>query len=644
MTSPTKARFSSADYGVFAAMLSVSAGIGVFFALTGGRQKTTREFLMADRSMGPFPVAMSLVASFISAITFLGTPAENYIYGISFVFYGIAYILTGLAVSRSFMPVLFRIGLTSANEYLERRFNKVIRIAGMLTFFLQMVIYMGIVIYAPALALSAVTGLHLWGSVIAIGVVCTFYTTIGGMKAVLWTDVFQVTVMMMGFLAVIIQGSINVGGIGRVFDIARDSGRLDVWDFRVDPTIRHSFWSVTIGGFFTWLAVYAVNQAQVQRYLTCGKERVAQKALLLAIIGMLVVVCCACLAGIVMYANYKDCDPVNAGYIKFSDQLIPYFVMDIFGHMPGLPGLLVSAVFSAALSTVSSGLNSLAAVTGEDIVKTISPDIEEFKYTVITKLLAAFYGIIAICMAFVASTLGDILQVALSIFGMVGGPLLGLFSLGIFFPWANSKGALVGLISGLIWSFWIGIGAQIYPPEVFKPPRSTRLCPTANSTMNSTMDYDEMMNEMTTTMMYTTAAANVTVAAARPAIAQLYALSYAWYSAAAWMVTWGVGLIVSFMTGYTKPHEVDPMLICSVVDGMYCCLPERWKKHMRCGVAKYERPDDEEKAYEDGSPGKYHPVDIKDGDNQDGAPGKYRALDKDGDAPVRENGERDTMM
>ena len=113
---PSNAVFSGADYAIFAIMLTISAGIGIFFALTGGRQKTTKEFLMADRRMNAFPVSMSLVASFISAITFLGTPAENYINGIGFILYGIAYILTGLATYRFFMPIFFRLHVTSANE------------------------------------------------------------------------------------------------------------------------------------------------------------------------------------------------------------------------------------------------------------------------------------------------------------------------------------------------------------------------------------------------------------------------------------------------------------------------------------------------------------------------------------------------
>ncbi|XP_033644942.1 sodium-coupled monocarboxylate transporter 1-like isoform X2 [Asterias rubens] len=580
--------FQPADYAVCACTLMVACGIGVYHACTGGKQKTTNEFLMANRNMNPIPVSISLVASFISAITFLGTPAENYIHGCMYWLYAPSYILTGLWTSRCFLPIFYRLRVTSAFEYLELRFNKVMRICGMLTFFLQMVIYMGIVIYAPALALSAVTGLDLWGSVIAIGLVCTFYTTIGGMKAVLWTDVFQVTIMMSGFLALIIAGSIRAGGMGEVWSIAEKGGRIDFFNFDPDPTVRHTFWSVVVGGTFTWSAVYCVNQAQVQRYLTCGKEPVAQVALLLAVIGMVVVVSLACLAGLVMYANYANCDPLTLTSVKSSDQLIPYFLMDLFHTSPGLPGLLVSAVFSAALSTVSSGLNSLAAVTGEDIVKTIWPDMDELKYTKVTKCLAATYGILCIGMAFVASFLGDVLQAALSIFGMIGGPLLGLFSLGIFFPWANSKGALFGLICGLALSFWIGIGAQVYKPFVPTPGLNADNCTALNDTMMTTED---MMTSQTMMMMTSSLAPTVEE---RPAIAALYSVSYAWYSAIAWLTVIITGLIGSFATGYTKPSEVDPRLICPVVDAMYCCLPEKWKAPLRCGVEKLQ-PDDDTK-------------------------------------------------
>ncbi|XP_041484185.1 sodium-coupled monocarboxylate transporter 1-like [Lytechinus variegatus] len=570
--------FQAWDYVILAGMLSVSAGIGVFYAFTGGRQKTTREFLLANRDMNPVPVAMSLVASFISAITVLGTPAEMYLNGPMYWLYGIAFIFTGLLTSL-FLPTFYRLGVTSANEYLEKRFNRPTRLLGTVLYLLQMALYLGIVIYAPALALNQVSGLHLWGSVLAIGIVCTFYTTIGGMKAVLWTDTFQVTVMMAGFLAVIIAGSMNLNGFSEAWRIAGEGGRLDIWDFNPDPTVRHTFWTVVVGGTFFWGTLYAVNQSQVQRYLTCGSEKTALLSLFIAIVGMIIVVTAACISGIVMYANFADCDPLTMGYVSKSDQLMPYFVMYLFGKMPGLPGLFTSAVFSAALSTVSSGVNSLAAVVGEDIVKSIWPNMKERTYTWITKGLALFFGLLSIAMAFVSSQLGSVLGAAFSVFGMIGGPLLGLYTSGMLFPWINSAGAFVGTLFGLTWSLWIGIGAQIYPPSSVKPPLSIDGCNVTMETMTTVM-FDNLMD-----------ASTMEPPVERPAIASLYSLSYAWYSCAAMLMTIFWAFIFSFITGANDPRNVNPMVISPIADRMYCCLPESVKRPLRCHVGELYEED-----------------------------------------------------
>ncbi|KAJ8021821.1 Sodium-coupled monocarboxylate transporter 1 [Holothuria leucospilota] len=543
-------QFGTWDYVILVGMLSVSAFIGIYHAFVGGGQKTADTFLLADRNMNPFPVAVSLVASFISAITVLGTPAEVYVYGTMFWLFAFAYIFSGIVVSRCFIPIFYEYEITSTNEYLERRFSKYVRYVGTFLFFLQMILYLGIVIYAPALALNAVTGLSLWGSVLAIGLVCTFYTTIGGMKAVLWTDVFQVAVMFAGFFAVIIQGSINLGGLTNAWQIAKEGGRIDFWDFRLNPTIRHTFWSVVIGGTFTWSSTYGVNQSQVQRYLSVGTQRRANWALGMAIVGMILVVSTACLAGVVMYAYYSTCDPYTAGYVSQTDQYIK----------------------RTRSSTVSSGLNSLAAVTGEDILKAFKPDISEARYAFATKCFACFYGAVCILMTVIASQLGGVLQAALSIFGIVGGPLLGLFSLGIFFPCANSKGAAGGTMIALVMAFWVGIGAQIYPPETNPPPLDTTDC----------LNY--------------TAPTPGPTEADPPVIAKFYALSYSWYSLFAWLLTIVFGLLISFATGHQDPKDADRTVQRSVGDSFCCCLSRETKDACLCGVPTDVKDDYEIKA------------------------------------------------
>ncbi|XP_059830168.1 solute carrier family 5 member 6a isoform X4 [Hypanus sabinus] len=437
---PPKAlmRFSMADYIIFALLLIFSSVIGLFYALSGGRQRTTQEFLLAGRSMTFVPVALSLLATFQSAVAILGVPAEIYTNGTQYWFLGCSYFLGLLIPAHVFLPVFYRLGLTSTYEYLELRFNKATRLCGMLTFIFQMVIYMGVVLYAPALALNAVTGFNLWGAVLAMGLVCTLYTAVGGLKAVIWTDVFQTLVMFSGQLAVIIIGAKQAGGIGEVWQSAVRGGKISGIDLNPDPFERHTFWTLGFGGVFMMLALYGVNQAQVQRYLSSRSEMQAKLSCYAVFPCQQIVLAMGCLMGLVMYARYGENSPLQQGYVSASDQMVLYFVMDVLQDYPGLPGLFIACLFSGALSTISSAFSSLAAVTMADLIKPHYPDMSERRATLISKCLAFGYGILCLGMSYIASLMGSVLQAALSIFGMIGGPLLGTFCLGMFFPMANS--------------------------------------------------------------------------------------------------------------------------------------------------------------------------------------------------------------
>nr|XP_054748056.1 sodium-coupled monocarboxylate transporter 2-like [Lytechinus pictus] len=403
------------------------------------------------------------------------------------------------------------------------------------------------------------------------------------MKAVLWTDVFQVTLMVIGFIAVIIQGAINVGGLDKAWHIAAIGQRLDMWVWSTDVTVRHTIWGIVIGGGFNWTSVFGVNQAQVQRYLTCGSIQRAKVAILIATFGMIAVQLLPHIVGVVMYANYAGCDPKLHGVVESYDQMMPYFIMDLFGSMPGLPGLLTSAVFSAALSTISSGLNALAAVAGEDIVKSIWPDITDKRYTWVTKGLAIVFGVISMCSALLASQMGAILQFSMNIFGMFGGPVLGLFSCGMFFPWINAKGVTLGTITGLAYSCWLAIGVQMYPNPPDDPPLTTDQCPMSNTTTDLMMNTSYFSTLDSTTPVFD----NLTmVVPNESALVNFYKLSYTWYGISSWLVVLFVANIVSFITGPQDPKKLDPRLICPIVDKMYCCLPEKWKIPLRCRVGE----------------------------------------------------------
>ncbi|NXC67030.1 SC5A8 protein, partial [Anhinga anhinga] len=546
----TMARFTIWDYVVFAVMLLVSAVIGVYYAFVGGGQKTSKDFLMGGRSMSALPVALSLTASFMSAVTVLGTPAEIYYHGAIFCIFAITYGLVVLCSAEIFLPVFYKLGVTSTYEYLELRFNKYLRLCGTFLFIIQTAskpqscstLYTGIVIYAPALALNQVTGFDLWGAVVATGVVCTFYCTLGGLKAVVWTDVFQVGIMVAGFSSVIIRAVVVQGGIERIVNDSYYGGRLNFWDFNPNPLQRHTFWTIVIGGTFTWTGIYGVNQSQVQRYIACKSRFHAKMSLYINLVGLWVILACATLCGLALYSVYKDCDPWTAKQVSALDQLMPYLVLDILHSFPGVPGLFVASAYSGTLSTVSSSINALAAVTVEDLIKPHFKSLSEKKLSRISMGMSLFYGGVCIAMAALASLLGALLQAALSIFGMIGGPLLGLFSLGILCSFANEIGAFVGLISGFIVSLWVGIGSQIYPPL---PERTKPLYLSVAGCNITSGNFTSTESPLTTVFS--------TQTAERPALADnWYSLSYLYFSTLGTLITVVVGIIISLLTGGLK--------------------------------------------------------------------------------------------
>ncbi|KAK8751797.1 hypothetical protein OTU49_010357 [Cherax quadricarinatus] len=539
-------RFTWIDYLVFCLMLAVSAVIGIFYGCFGKKQDT-KEFLMAGKSMTTFPVAMSLIASFMSAITLLGTPSEVYQFGFIYWLIGFSYILVMPAAAHLYFPVFYKLQVTSAYEYLERRFHRAVRWLGSCLCIIQMSLYMAIVVYAPALALAQVTGLDVYISVSLICFVCIFYTTLGGMKAVLWTDALQTLIMYASMMFVIIKGAVDVGGFDAVWEKNAESGRAQLIDFDPDPTTRHTFWTLIIGGYFTWITIYGVNQAQVQRYLSVQTKQMAINALWINLVGLLVLMITCSFGGMVVYAKYFDCDPIRAGIVTKGDQLFPLFVMDTLGQWRGLPGLFVSGIFAGALSTVSSGMNSLAAIVLEDFVKGgCYPGISDNVATWVSRGLSLFFGLLTFGLVFVAEQLGNVLSAALSIFGMVGGPLLGVFTLGMFFPWANAYGAFIGEVISLIFMFWIGIGHQ-----VARSNGQIRL-----EAMPTSIDGCVNMTIIEPTFLPTP----------EPEEALgLYRLSYMWYSATGCFTVIIVGLLVTLVTGKQDVRAIDPRCLSPAV-------------------------------------------------------------------------------
>uniref|UniRef100_A0A674PHM3 Solute carrier family 5 member 5 n=1 Tax=Takifugu rubripes TaxID=31033 RepID=A0A674PHM3_TAKRU len=536
--------FVLADYGVSAVMLVVSMAIGLFHALRKSSQKTSiDDFFTGGRSMTAVPVGLSLCASFMSAVQVLGVPSEVYNHGSKLIYMCLGQSINSLLTAFFFLPVFFRLGITSSNQYLKMRFGRGMQLLGSIQFLVVTMLYTGIVIYAPALILNQASGLNIWVSLFSTGIICTIYTTMGGMKAVIWTDVFQTCVMLLGFLAIYIHGTILVGGPGKVLEIANNGSRINFDDFDPDPRKRYTFWTLSVGGALVWLAMNGVNQAQVQRYISCRTEKHAQWAVFVNQVGQYMIVGSAAICGIVMFAYYSDCDPLKSGRIASPDLYVPYFVLEIFQNLPGFPGLFLACAYSGTLSTVSTSINAMAAVTIEDLLK---PRVQHMTQK---KLLFISRGL---CTCAVWSWMFNFsCPGSFTVMGVVSGPLLGVFTLGIFIPASNKLGAFCGFMVGFSVSVWLAIGSTLYPPSretMGVLPSYADKCP-GNLTLTPTPPQDL---EAISVLHHNSD---------QGGLHYFYSVSYLYFGAIATSSVVVVGLIVSYVYGPTKREDIPEGLL-----------------------------------------------------------------------------------
>ncbi|XP_013186433.2 sodium-coupled monocarboxylate transporter 1 [Amyelois transitella] len=554
--------FGWEDYSVLATMLIVSCAIGIFYGYFSEKQTTGDDFLLGGSSMGTLPMALSLAASFVTAIELLGNPAEMYMAGAQFWMICVAFVLVVPIASQLYLPVFMRLRLTSCYEYLEVRFCKWIRVYASALYMLQMILYTSVAVYAPALALSDVTGLNTYLAVTLVYAVCIFYASQGGMKAVIMTDAFQSAVLLGSLAAVLGLGAVQVGGLDLVWDHARRTDRLHFFDMNPDPTVRHSFWSVVIGGTIYWLSMFCANQASIQKYLSVERIGQVRVSLWVSAIGLTAVYSVNFVTGAVLAVHYADCDPIQAGLTKASDRLLPLYVVHQLGSARGVPGFFVAGIFAASLGTVASALNSLAAVACQDLLRgLLGITLPENRGACVARWVCVGCGALSFGLVFAVERLGPVLQLALSFNGMAGGVSLGLFTLGMFFPWANAKGAIAGGVLGLLLVVAVGGGAQLAQLPLPHLPASIAGCVEGfNSSSHMTIYPTENRDE---------------------AVFWLFRISYLWYTGIGCAATLFAGLTVSIFTGITNPAHVPIDLISPPIVKMLNSLPNRVKKSLR---------------------------------------------------------------
>jgi len=559
------------DYVVFAVVLLISLGIGIYQACSGGRQKTNDEYLIGNRSMGMIPICISLIVSYISTITLLGYPAEMFAFGVQYYWFTLGIFLGIILVVTVTIPVLYPLKLTSVNEYLWLRYeSRIIQYIGLFGVISGNVFFLGNIFYGPAVAIEAVSGVDTWITIVIIGLVAMVYTSIGGFKAVIYTDCFQCVIMYAGIIAVLVQAVISVGGIENVWNLNMEWGRLEFFEFDINPTTRITFWGAVFGNALTVMTVYGFSQTAVQRIGSLPTRTRANWAMLGMLPGNILMQTLACLCGLSMFAYYADkgCDPKNAGHISSYNQLMPYFVSDIFS-IPVIPGLFIAALFAASLSSASTSMNGSATVIWKDAIEPYFPDLDEWKATLITKSLSFSLGLVGILLGLGISMIkgGTMVQVISTFGAMTGGPCAALFFCGIFIPWVNNIGLGIAAVLGMAFGGWISVGSYLYSDGWNSLPS-----PDANCTsLYNTTDFSTFTGQPTTAY-YDVTTLNMTDTS-ESMLLPLYSISFLWLRELITFVTVCLAVIISALTGIRKAETVEEQFVHPIV--RYCIKLKR---------------------------------------------------------------------
>ncbi|MFH1920229.1 MAG: sodium/solute symporter [Planctomycetota bacterium] len=477
------------DWTIFSGYLVVVFLLGLWFMR---EQETSEDYFVGGRRMKWWAVGVSLFATAFSSLSFVALPREG-AYADYHLF--VTYLFIPLVITPVlwwlFVPVYLRLGVTSVYEYLEVRFNRTMRRLGTLLFALYAIGWMGSMVYATGLILKAVLNLNesqfTW-MVIAVGLFATLYTTLGGIKAVIWTDVLQAVTLGGGMLVVLVLAVQKIdGGLATVVELGLEHGKFQMFDFRVDLTERNTFLSACCLGLFVYLPGYTTSQVTVQRYVCMSDLREARRALLINALVATLVAVLFFFVGTTLFAFYHQ--PGAAGFpeLERQDQLLPHFVLAELPYA-GLTGLLLAGLFAAVMSTIDSGINSLTAVVVYDWLSGRDLPVAWSRF------LCGLFGAAVIGAALVASRMDKhVIDIIIGIAGSFLGLLLGVFLVGMLVRRANTGGALVGLAAGamslaFVWTqtsihgWWYGaytclptFGVGVLASYLFRPPRLAQL-------------------------------------------------------------------------------------------------------------------------------------------------------------------------
>jgi SSS family solute:Na+ symporter len=433
-----------------AVILAYLAGITWFGARFRHGQKSLRDYFLGGRTAPWWAISLSIVSAETSTLTIVGTPALAFAGNLGFLQIVLGYLLARIAISVLLLPQYFRGEMFTAYELMRRRFGERIRKLTASIFLLTRALAEGVRVAGVAMVISVVLGTGEIVSIVIIVLLTLFYTFEGGMTAVIWTDVVQMSLYVVGAVVsfFVILARIP-GGWGHVTAVAAATHKLAIFDFRFAPTMeffarKYSFWAGLAGGCFLTTASHGTDQLMVQRLLSARDERQSRTALLASWGVIAWQFTLFLLIGLLLYVYYADNRLAPPGRL---DRIYPQF---IWSSLPvGIAGLAIAAILAAAMANLSAALNSLASTTVVDFIRPRAAHISEARSLQLARLATVGWGAVLLPIAIRASQSRSVLEAGLTIASIPSGVLLGVFLLGVLTTKPREGAAMAGVAVGL---------------------------------------------------------------------------------------------------------------------------------------------------------------------------------------------------
>ena len=457
------------DILVLTLYLAAVVGLGCWLSR---RNRTTNDFMAAGGTLPGWAVGLSIFGTYLSSNTFIGVPGKAYDGNWNGFVFSLSLPLAAWVAVKWFVPFYRRTGEISAYHHLEKRFGPWARTYALGCYLLTQLARVGTILFGVSLGLSALTGWSVPVIIVAGGIAVTVYTLVGGIAAVIWTDVIQSLVLLIG--ALVIAGLLLANhphGPGEALHLAANEGKFSLGSFGLDLT-QSTFWVVFLYGVFINLNNFGIDQSFVQRYHAARDEKAAARSVWTGALLYVPVAALFFLIGSLLFSFYHASpellEPLVAQYPDdHADKVLPHFIATQLP--PGAAGLLIAAIFAAAMSSIDTSLNSAATVTLKDFVQRhLNRGKTEADALRILRNATLVWGVLGTGVALAMIGQKSLLDAWWKLSGIFAGGMLGLFLLGLISRRANNAGALAGVIVGVLVICWMTFPDLL--PEALRSP------------------------------------------------------------------------------------------------------------------------------------------------------------------------------